>query len=123
MDATVTYRLLHRTSLPCGPVSIILTPSSSIKVLIDEAYMDPMLAAAFEHISNAIMEPRERLDVPPPSPVTQLRIERVRDTGNGIIAAEVAPASINILIDRELARPELPSLLVPQGARILRHFT
>lgn len=121
MDGSVHYRRLHHTFLPNGPVSIILTPTGNIFVLVNEAYVDPMLTVELEAMSNGIMESRQRLDSPLP-PGTGLRIHRLRDVG-GLVAAEVCRSEIDILVDKDLMRGELVAPLALHGNRILRYFT
>lgn len=105
-----------------GPVSIVLTPTGDIRVLIDDAYMDPLMPAEFARISTGIMKPRRRLDCPTPAPGTEVRIHRVSDAG-GLVAVDVTPAAIDFLVDKDALRSGLVAPLSAHGTRIMRHFT
>jgi hypothetical protein len=123
MDDSVLYRLLPHATLPHGPVSIILTPAGKIRVLVDERYLDPLLAAEFSRVSCEIMRPRTLIKgTPPKTSPTKLRIARVSDAG-GLLAADVTPSSIDLLVDKELMSAQIPGPLSAQGAAILRHFS
>ena len=124
MDDSVLYRLLPHAALPHGPVSIILTPTGKIQVLVDERYLDPLLAAEVSRVSCEIMRPRTLItDGTTPTNPAKVRITRVSDTGSGIVAADVTPAHIDLLIDKELMGPQVPRPLAAQGTAILRHFS
>jgi hypothetical protein len=123
MDDTVLHRLLPHATLPHGPVSIILTRTGKIQVLVDERYLDPALAEELNKVSGEIMRPRTLLPagtsaLNPP----QVRITRVSDAG-GFVTAEVTPATIDLLVDKELMGPQVPRPLAAQGTAILRHFS
>jgi len=123
MDDTVLYRLQPHATLPHGPVSIILTPTGKIQVLVDERYLDPALAEELSKVSCEIMRPRTLVEGTPPSTSpTQVRITRVSDAG-GLVTADVTPATVDLLIDKELMGPQVPRPLAAQGTAILRHFS
>lgn len=123
MHPVVHYRLIPRRLMPYGPATIALTPGGQLVALVDAACIDPVLPQALADLGTALMCQFVRLAVPASCPEIQVRINPVYQVSGGPVAAEVTPRTIDVLVDRDLIRPELAVDLGRHATRIMRHFT
>lgn len=74
--------------------------------------------------ARRLLQGRRWFDQPNRRPVFDLRIHRVSDIGAGrdLLYVDVRGNVVDLLVDRSLIRPSLPSLLVQASDEIGRNF-
>ncbi|WP_326829729.1 hypothetical protein OIE13_06210 [Streptosporangium sp. NBC_01810] len=89
----------------------------------DDLLEEP-LATELGRVGERLLQGRRWFDQPNRRPVFDLRIHRVSDIGAGrdLLYVDVRGNVVDLLVDRSLIRPSLPSLLVQASDEIGRNF-
>lgn len=95
-----------------------------ITCFVDDALLEEPLARELGRAGEKLLKEYQWIDAPTSRAPVAVRIRRVRNVGAGaaLLYVEVERDRIDVIVDRSLMRPLLPSLLTQAAALIGRNF-